>query len=221
AHVIAGLAGVAMSRRDYATARRQMLAALELRRSINNVGSIAISLTSLGELARREGELAEAKRYLAEGLAYCRDFGDAEHIAWNLYNTGLVAIGQRDSAAAARALAECLSLRVSQGNPVEIANTVAAIAGLARLSSEVATAAELWGAVVAIRREHGAGSSSDEDAEAEREMLRAVHRGLGDSAVAGRLAGGDTIPLSEAVRRAEEFVAGTAKLLAAADEDHQ
>jgi predicted ATPase/DNA-binding XRE family transcriptional regulator len=199
----AGLAGVAMKRRDYSTARRLMEDALALRRMIANPNAIALSLGSLGELARREGDFARAARDLEEGLSRFRDVDDGEHIAWTLHNLGLVELERGDLRRAATCLAECWSLRVAQGNPVEIANVIAALARLATRLGALENAARLWSYAAMIRALHDAAPTSTEDAGAEQQMLTDLRSRLGEGAIA------TAQPLSspEAIQQATPLVA--------------
>lgn len=203
AHALAGLGGLAMGERDFATARGLMEEALRLRRSVNNPGAIATSLTSLGELARREGDDAGAVAYLTEGLARFREGGDAEHIAWTLYNLGLVAIRRGETNDAAKRLAECLSLRVAQGNAAQIARTVAAVAALTLARDEPDTAAQLLGAVERHWAEHPDGRTEDDEEDARR-VERDARAALGEPAAGDIIAAGRALALDDAVRLARE-----------------
>ena len=204
AHAITGLGGLAMRRREYATARELMEEALVLRRSVNNRHAIASSLTSLGELARREGNDARAETYLKEGLRGFRDIGDAEHLAWTLYNLGIVALHRSDAAFAATIYAECLALRVEQGNAAEIAKTVAAVARVALLREDPERAIRLLGAAKAIRVTHGVATPVDEDGDEERRTLFLAGEALGDVAVAQLFAVSRALSQPEAIQFARQ-----------------
>ncbi|HEX7103093.1 MAG TPA: tetratricopeptide repeat protein [Nitrolancea sp.] len=201
-----GLAGVAMKRRDYAAARALMEDALTLRRAIDNPNAIALSLSSLGELARRQGDLKRAVRDLEDGLARFRDVDDGEHIAWTLHNLGLVELERGDVQRAAALLAECWSLRVAQGNPVEIANVIAAVARPAARLDMLDNAVRLWSYATTIRAAHGATLPSAEDAEAEQRMLADLRSHLGDAAIEALLAATQALSVPEAIEQASALV---------------
>ncbi|MGI8855429.1 MAG: ATP-binding protein [Thermomicrobiales bacterium] len=210
AHATAGLGGLAMRQRDYATARALMEEALTLRRSVNNPGAIAYSLTSLGELARREGDGARATPYLGDGLAGFRDTGDAEHVAWALYNLGMVAVQRGNAESAAARFTECLGLRAEQGNVAEIARTIAAVARVAILRGEAEHAARLWGAVEEMRTTHGIAAPTDEDGDEEARTAALIDAALGESAATDAYAKGRALPQPEAIRLAREVLRGVA-----------
>jgi len=195
--------------REYTVARALMEEGLALRRSVNNPGAIATSLTSLGELSRREGDDARATAYLEEGLARLRDFGDAEHVAWTLYNVGIVAVHRGDVEAAAASFRECLALRAEQGNNAQIAKTIAAVARVAALRGEAERAALLWGAVEGIRAAHGVAAPADEDGEEEQRTVALIRAALDATTASDAFAKGRALTQPEAIQIARETVSAT------------
>lgn len=202
AQALTGLGGLAMQQREYRRAHRLMEEGLELRRSLDNPKAIAISLVSLGELARREGNDARALPYLEDGLARFRVQADAEHVAWALYNLGLVAVHRQDVQAAAAAFSESLDLRSRQGNPAQIAKTIAAVAWVTAMAGSQKTAALLWGAVEEIRATHQIVVPPDEDAEEEQRTLELIRAMPGATFATGR-----SLSLADAISLAREALA--------------
>ncbi len=193
-----------MRGRDYRTARRLFEEGLALRRTAGHRFNIAISLTSLGELSRYQGDPEHALDYLREGLALFQDIGDAERTAWTLYNLGMVAIQVGDAQSAADQLRESLELRVEHGSIVQVAQTMASLAQVALMRDDPNRAARLLGAVDSIRAANDIESPTDEDGEAEQRCRAKVEERLGVSDYRTDWNRGHQLAPSEAVKFALE-----------------
>ncbi|MCA1668267.1 MAG: hypothetical protein LC793_12905 [Thermomicrobia bacterium] len=133
-----------------------------------------------------------------EGLARFRELGAAEQVAWTLYNLGMAAVHCGDVESAGEALSECLTLRAGQGNPAEIAKTIAVVAQVALLRGDAARAARLRGAVERIRAGHGIPAPTDEDGAAEQQTAARIDAALGTRVAADAMATVSALSLSEA-----------------------
>ncbi len=206
AHAIAGLGGVAMRNHEFERARQLMEEALEIRRSIGNKGAIAVSATSLGELARRMGALDQSEELLREGLDRFRDLADGEHVAWTLYNLGLVALRRGHVDDAANALGECLQLRTAQGNALEIAKTLGAVAHLARLRCDDVRAAQLWGTIQALRGASVMEAAPTDEMDRECDEIDLLRAALGGPEAERELMSGRQRTLDDALHLAHQVL---------------
>jgi ATP/maltotriose-dependent transcriptional regulator MalT len=135
---------------DYTTARALVEEGLAIRREVGDRWSTAISLISLGEVARCEGDNARAEPLFQEALALNRELGDHAGIAWALHNLGHVALGVGDARRAAALFAESLAVAGRSGYPQEDARCLAGLAGVALRLGQPERGARLLGAVEAL-----------------------------------------------------------------------
>ena len=111
----------------------------------------AITLITLGELARLERDYEQAVRLYAESLALLRQVGDRWFIAIVRHNLGQVAQDQGRYAEAEAIHAECLTLCRDLGNYRGVAMCLEKFAGVAALRGCCERAACLLGAAQAVR----------------------------------------------------------------------
>jgi class 3 adenylate cyclase/tetratricopeptide (TPR) repeat protein len=125
--------------RDPAVKTRFYEESLALSRTVGHKQGTAACLTTLGEVARSEGDYAGAKHYYEESLAINRELGDRAVMTFNLFNLGEVAAAQNDHAAAARyhqeglAIAQDIGFRwIAAGCLAALGHTAAATGDLER-----------------------------------------------------------------------------------------
>ena len=143
-----------------------------MRQALRDRWGVAISLTSLGEAARR-GDAAGAAAFLADGLALFREVGDQERVAWALHALGRVAEGQGDTTGAGAYFAESLALRREQAHRPGMA---VSLTGLARVAATVGAqerVVRLLAAANALRDAGGVAVAADEHGDDERLLATA------------------------------------------------
>jgi non-specific serine/threonine protein kinase len=111
----------------------------------------ARTLNTLGEIARSEGHYPAARSFYEESLAIRRELGDQRGMAVSLINLGFVAHHQDDYRQAATFFAESLALFQKHGGRRGIVDCIAALAGVAGAEGQPERAAQLFGAVDAMR----------------------------------------------------------------------
>lgn len=94
-------------------------AALLDQRAVDSHWGISFSLVGLGYTTRDEGDLAQAGALFAEGLALLTELRDHRMIALALDGVAGMAIAQGQPERAARLFGAAMSMRVSDGLPVE------------------------------------------------------------------------------------------------------
>jgi hypothetical protein len=171
---------------------------LELRRALRDLWGTAISLTSLGEAARRDGDAAGAATFLAEGLALFREIGDLERVAWALYALGRVAEDQGNMTDAGACFAESLALRQEQAHRPGMAASLAGLARVAATTGEHERVVRFLAAAGALRAAGGGTVAPHERGDDERAlaMARSV---LGQAAFAAAWAAGRAMPIERVV----------------------
>jgi tetratricopeptide (TPR) repeat protein len=146
---LVSLARIACVDRDYARARALIEESLELRKrpEFNSPWMIAITLVSLGEIERCEGDLARAAQLFEQAMATGREMNDDVLVGWSSHNLGHVALQSGDLAAAAARFRESLLRRWRSGPGVDVAAGLAGMAGVALRGGQLTEAARLFGAV--------------------------------------------------------------------------
>ncbi|HEV7213793.1 MAG TPA: hypothetical protein VGP33_01615, partial [Chloroflexota bacterium] len=104
-------------------------------------------------------------------------------------------------------LAECLTLRVEQGNPAQIAKTFTAIAHALLPQGEAEQAARLRGAAQGIRASSGEATPADEDGADELGLDARLRAALGAARAADAVRRGRELTLAEAISAAQETLA--------------
>ena len=196
--VQAALAGI---QGDFARATTGAEEALALSRRLGAEAMVASNLGNLGWLAFMRGELDQALPLLEEGLALDRARGDPQSIANTLTNLGDVAIERAEYDRAATHLHEALNLTYEQQNLARLTETVSSIATLAARSHRLEAAARLFGTLSALRQEISAPLPPYDLGRHEREVS-ALRSQLSDTAFRIAWAGGQTMPLEDAVAEA-------------------
>ena len=127
----ADLADVLSALGQYAAARKEYEAALEIAKGTDDERQVGVVLNQLGTLALRQGELAEARRRCQEALQTFAGLGEqqSEAIAW--HQLGMVAQEGRDWEDAERCYKESLALRERLGDLAGAAQTCNQLARVA------------------------------------------------------------------------------------------
>ena len=123
---------------------------------------MAISLTSLGEAARSDGDIVGAATFLEDGLALFREVGDQERVAWALHALGCVAETQGSTADAVAYFTESLSLRQEQEHRQGVASSLAGLARIAARIGATERAMRFLAAADALRDTAGVSVAPDE-----------------------------------------------------------
>src|SRR5262249_3394032 len=126
-------------------------------------GAVGRVLSSLGNLARRQGDYEQARRLLEESLVWAR----ARHFSWavasGLASLGHVACEEEDFARALALYRESLELYRTMRNPAALAWCLEGVAIVAAVVGEHERVARLCGAVAGLRAAVGAGGAPAED----------------------------------------------------------
>ncbi|MCP4994004.1 MAG: tetratricopeptide repeat protein, partial [Gammaproteobacteria bacterium] len=105
----------------YAEAKAAARAACTLAQQVKDQPGIAISLTSLGLIAKNQGDCTQAQDYLQQSLSIFRDIGDQWGIGDSLLNLGTVARQQGDYPQAQDYYQQSLSIQQNIGDQRGIA----------------------------------------------------------------------------------------------------
>src|SRR5882762_4200076 len=134
---------------DYALARALVEESLELRKRPEYASPwmIAITLISLGEIDRCEGDPARGAPLFERALATGREMADDLLVGWSSHNLGHVALQSGELVAAAAHFRESLRRRWRAGPGVDVGGGLAGMAGVALREGQVTEAARLFGAV--------------------------------------------------------------------------
>jgi predicted ATPase/DNA-binding CsgD family transcriptional regulator len=179
----------------------------------NNGWGVAHALYGLGNLARARGDNAAAVRHLRSALELFGQIGARTEMARCLAGIGWIALGSVDLPAAAASLGESLELSMAAGQRLGIALGLEALAALAGIRGDDATAVTLDGASAVLREVVGQARPA---ARQERlDTLLAPARGRLGPRSAGLVADGRQLSTHAAVRCALRSLDCTA---ASADE---
>jgi hypothetical protein len=120
---------------------------LAIRTRPDNPWQVAMTRVSLGEVSRCEGSAAGGTPLFEQSLADGRAMADDMIVAWALHNLGHVALQSDDCSTAAARFRESLLLRWRSGPGIDVAASLAGIAGVALKQGELTKAVRLFGAV--------------------------------------------------------------------------
>jgi tetratricopeptide (TPR) repeat protein len=134
---------------DYALARALVEESLALRKRppFNSPFMVAITLVSLGEIDRCEGDPARGAPWFEQAMAAGREIADDMIVGWSSHNLGHVALHSGDLVTAAAHFRESLLRRWRAGPGVDVAGGLAGMAGVAVRAGQLTEAARLLGAV--------------------------------------------------------------------------
>jgi tetratricopeptide (TPR) repeat protein len=174
---------------------------------------MAISLTSLGEVARQDGDTAGATTLLEDGLALFREIGDQERVAWALHTLGRVAEDQKDMTGAVAYFAESLALRREQEHLHGMAASLSGLARVAATEGAPERAVLLLAAAAAARDASGVAVEPDEHDDDDR-LLAMARTDLSQQAFATAWEAGRALPIEQVVTEALERAAATSRFSA-------
>jgi predicted ATPase len=103
---------------DFASARSQYEASLEIRRKLGDRRGIARSLNNLGRVAYHQGDYDSARSQYEASLEITRELGDRRGIAWNLQSFASLNAAERKPEQAARLWGAAERLREEIGSPL-------------------------------------------------------------------------------------------------------
>jgi DNA-binding CsgD family transcriptional regulator len=159
----------------------------------------------LGRTAFGKGELATAVTLLDASLAGGRAIDDPMAIGQALNTIGLLRIEQGEWSSAAAALREALAIWLEFGMKERLLYSFAGIATLAAATARAAAAAQLFGAVAALREPLGYEFDLPERARYERGE-QAARAALGDAPFAAAFAAGRATRDDETIRAANHLL---------------
>ncbi len=171
----------------------------------NNGWGVAHALYGFGSLARARRDNVAALRHFRSALEIFRQIDARTEMARCLAGIGWVALASLDVPTAAASLAESLDLSMATGERLGIARGLEAIATLAVVRGDDATAVRLEGAATSLREVVGQVRSAAAQARFDG-LLAAAHHRLGSSAPS-LLAAGRRLGTHEAVRDALAYAA--------------
>ena len=143
------LARLACLNGDYAGARALVEESLAIRKrpEFDQPWMVAITLISLGEIDRCQGDPARGAPLFEQAMASGREMADDMLGGWSSHNLGHVALHSGDLVVAGARFRESLLLRWRAGPGVDVAGGLAGMAGVALRSGQLTEAARLLGAV--------------------------------------------------------------------------
>ncbi len=138
---------------DKAEASAQLV--LSLAPQVGDPSSLALSLNTLGLVARIKGDFTGARDYCQQSLSICQTIGDHEGTAYALSNLGLVAQFQRDYVAAENFHQRSLAVSRTSGNQRFIAVGLGNLGRLAQFHGEYAIAQGYYQQSLVVRQAIG------------------------------------------------------------------
>ena len=191
------LGRIALGRGEHARARAALSGALALSRAMQNTDATINALTSLGQVALRDGKPEEAEARYGEALALAGDrWYNRQMIAGTRTRLAEVALARGDLAAAAAHARASLAEWRSATNPTVLAEALEALATVATKDGDGARALRLAGAAAAQRATTGSARQADDPARLGN-VLQQAREGLGDAAVGCGLGRGPGQPALE------------------------
>lgn len=174
-----------LARKQGDAARALLLAeeSLQLFREMEDTRGIALALNNLGEVVTDQRDYARAAEALEKSLALYRELGNKWGIALTLGNLGNVALELGELERARALYMQSVALYRAESNLVGVIACLSGLAEVVAAQREPVRAAQLWGAVEALRNTVGVRISPVEQAHYERSVT-AVRARLGEKAFA-------------------------------------
>ena len=190
-----------MDQARHTDAEAMLLESLTLWTAIDDRSGLAITIGTLGDLARLRGDHAAALPLLEEAVRIARETGDLRTASVILYGQGRAecALGKLDAAEAH--LTESLTICRDLGDRENMSNGLDGFAHLAIAKESPSRAAQIWGAAERLREEIGAPLRSFDRANYEN-ALSATRAALGDDAFERAWREGREMTLEDAVQYA-------------------
>jgi tetratricopeptide (TPR) repeat protein len=191
-----GLGGAAVLDEDIEQATTWLTGGLAALQLLDDPAGVAWALNHLAHVAQLEGHAARAMELHAQSLPLFRGT-DRQGIAWAHEGLGEAALGLGDASQAQRHFSE--SLRIfGELDDSAITWSLAGLAGVAVLREEPALAAQLWGAVEALRERSRRRPAPAARAGYERALAAARTR-MGQTAFVATWSAGRRLSLAHAV----------------------
>jgi hypothetical protein len=140
---LTALGRLAISRRDWTTARRWLEASVEARRQSGASRLLPISLLTLAEAEREDGDFHRSQTLAAEAFERAKSSRDIPTLAWAECHLGWLAAESGDLPLAARYLGPAIRRSLEVGQPARTASCLLAVAIVARRSAQSADAEAL------------------------------------------------------------------------------
>jgi predicted ATPase/class 3 adenylate cyclase len=134
---------------EYALAQQRYEENLRTYRAFGDEFGIADTQINLGFVVLYLGELSRAEQLFGDGARIHRRLGDLSGVAYALMGLGQVGLARRDWQEGVRQAIAALSLFAERDDREGEARSLAVLAEIAAAQGHSATAAQVWGAVVA------------------------------------------------------------------------
>jgi tetratricopeptide (TPR) repeat protein len=177
----------------HAEAKTQFQGALERFRKLNHSWGIALSLRSLGEIARIEDDFQTAKQLYDEGFHVYQKLGDHQGMAATLINQGFVALRGDDLDDARSRFQGGIQILRNLGADQLVATGLFGMACLKLAAAEFAPCARLLGATQ-VMLDHVGGKLEAAERALWDKVLAAVTDRLGEAMVRQSMEEGKKIP---------------------------
>lgn len=176
---------------------------MAISRELNDTLIVAISLNTLGELARAQNDFAAARPLYEETLALSRKLGNKEGIIHNLNNLGAVLLHEGDVEGANEYYAEALTMAQEMGHKAVISYSLDGFAAIAAKSKDAERSIKLASAAETLR--HSIGCKIEPTDRLFRETyLSDLRAATSEQDFAEFYSQGEKLKLEEAVALAEE-----------------
>ncbi len=209
AHSLVVMGCVAVEGGDLDRGERLHEEAREVARTGGDPRGGAGVLNNLGLIALLRGDHERAMELYEEHVRLGREAGDDFGVAVGLDNLAALTLARGDLRQSAKRHQEVLALWRTRRDPVRLAQTVGAAAGVAGAAGKAERAARLMGAAEALRERIGTPLARINESEYERDLANA-HRGLSDEVFSVAWAAGRALPLEAALDEAEALFAAIA-----------
>ena len=174
---------------------------LVLFRELNHQPGIAQALNIMGEIARFMGDDTRARHAYEECLVVSKQIGETRRVVYLCQNLTFVALHEGDAAHARDLGRQGLQLARTMNNRLEVAKTLAALAGPLGALDQAERAARLLGAPERALERFGAFHQLNDRPEIDA-IITAVHARLDDAAFRTSWAEGRELTLEQAVVQA-------------------
>jgi predicted ATPase len=146
---------IALARADYARASLLQEESLALAHRLGTRALVPVPVEAMGLVAWKRGDYARATELFEESLELWREFGGAHNIGWCLTSLAVVALEQEAYERAATLAAQGLELLRQAGAEEGMAECLEILAAVEAARERPAVAAQLFGAVEALRQAIG------------------------------------------------------------------
>ncbi len=206
AESLRNLGSVAVSRGDYAAARRLLAESVDHWRTLAPAGQegLAWTIMSLGGAALMQGDNPEARHLLLESIGLFRASGDTNYLAYALRRLGQVELREGQPAAAAALFQESLRLNLALRSQRGVAACLIALAGAAAAGGPAPLAARWLGSAEALLERAGENLAPIDQVEYDSGRAAARAR-LGETAFEAERQTGWARPVDQTIAEALSF----------------